>query len=163
MHSANAAMCVCPPGRLQGGRVRVIRILGTLEPGGAQLSALRLSVALRRNGVATTLLAGDATPAGLELAARYGLAADACWVSEVLPPGTLRWTPAPRFAGWLEPRIARARLVHASPAGQFSPPSRKELTGLDRQIAELTRNYAKSSTACLDRMCETPAVATFRP
>ena len=86
MHSANAAMCVCPPGRLQGGRVRVIRILGTLEPGGAQLSALRLSVALRRNGVATTLLAGDVTPAGLELAARYGLAADACWVSEVLPP-----------------------------------------------------------------------------
>ena len=99
--------------------MRVIRILGTLEPGGAQLSALRLSVALRRHGVATTLLAGDATPAGLELAARYGLAADACRVSEVLPPDTLQWTPASGFAGWLEPRIARARLVHAHMMGAW--------------------------------------------
>ena len=99
--------------------MRVIRILGTLEPGGAQLSALWLSVALRRHGVATTLLAGDATPAGLELAARYGLAADACRVSAVLPPESLQWTPAPGFAGWLEPRIARARLVHAHMVGAW--------------------------------------------
>jgi len=83
--------------------VRVIRVLGTLEPGGAQLSALQLSSALRRHGIATTLLAGDATPPGLELAARYGLPADACRVSEVLAADSLQWTPAPEFAGWLGP------------------------------------------------------------
>src|SRR5258708_28735520 len=75
--------------------------------------------ALRRHGVATTLLAGDATPAGLELAARYGLAADACRVSAVLPPDSLQWTPAPGFAGWLGPRLARARLVHAHMVGDW--------------------------------------------
>jgi glycosyltransferase involved in cell wall biosynthesis len=99
--------------------MRVVRVLGTLEPGGAQLSALRLSVALRRQGVATTLLAGDATPAGLELATRYGVPAEACRVSEVLPPDTLQWTPAPGFADWLEPRLARARLVHAHMMGAW--------------------------------------------
>jgi len=83
--------------------MRVVRILGTLEPGGAQLSALRLSAALRAHGIATTLLAGDATPSGLELAARYGLPADAYRVSEVLVPDSLQWTPAPEFAGWLGP------------------------------------------------------------
>jgi hypothetical protein len=50
--------------------MRVVRVLGVLEPGGAQLSALLLSAALRRHGVATTLLAGDATPSGVALAAR---------------------------------------------------------------------------------------------
>jgi hypothetical protein len=57
-----------------GGQMTVVRVLGVLEAGGAQLSALWLSAALRRRGVATTLLAGDATPAGLALAARYGFA-----------------------------------------------------------------------------------------
>jgi len=99
--------------------MRVVRILGALEPGGAQLSALRLSVALRRFGVATTLLAGDATPPGLELAARYGLPADAYRVSEVLAPDSLQWTPAPRFADWLGPRLARAGLVHAHMVGAW--------------------------------------------
>ena len=99
--------------------MRVTRILGTLEPGGAQLSALWLSAALRRLGVATTLLAGDATPAGLELAGRYGLPAAACRVSAVLPPDSLQWTPAPWFADWLEPTLTRADLVHAHMFGAW--------------------------------------------
>jgi glycosyltransferase involved in cell wall biosynthesis len=99
--------------------MRVVRILGTLEPGGAQLSALQLSVALRGRGIATTLLAGDATPRGLELAARYGLPADACRVSEVMPADSLQWTPAPEFAGWLGPRLAQASLVHAHMVGSW--------------------------------------------
>ena len=99
--------------------MRVVRILGTLEPGGAQLSGLRLSVALRRHGITTTLLAGDATPAGLELAARHGLPADAFRVSEVMPTESLQWTPAPEFAGWLGPRLARACLVHAHMMGAW--------------------------------------------
>ena len=99
--------------------MRVARILGTLEPGGAQLFALRLSAELRRHGVATTLLAGDATPSGLALAARYGLPADAYRVSDVLAPGSLQWTPAPDFAGWLGPRLAGADLVHAHMVGAW--------------------------------------------
>jgi glycosyltransferase involved in cell wall biosynthesis len=99
--------------------MRVIRILGTLEPGGAQLSALRLSVALRGLGIATTLLAGDATPAGLDLAARYGLAANACRISDVVAPESLQWTPEPSFASWLGPRLAGADLVHAHMAGAW--------------------------------------------
>jgi glycosyltransferase involved in cell wall biosynthesis len=99
--------------------MRITRILGTLEPGGAQLSALRLSAALRRHGIVTTLLAGDATPAGLELAGRYGMPAEACRVSEVIPAGSLQWMPSPEFASWLEPRLARADLVHAHMMGAW--------------------------------------------
>jgi hypothetical protein len=49
-------------------------------------------VALHRHGIATTLLAGDATPPGLELAARYGLPADACAIAanSQLRGGTLK-------------------------------------------------------------------------
>ena len=47
--------------------MEVVRVIGTLEPGGAQLSALRLSRALQRHGILTRcLLAGEASQAGLE-------------------------------------------------------------------------------------------------
>jgi glycosyltransferase involved in cell wall biosynthesis len=107
------------PGGGKRRRLRVVRVLGTLEPGGAQLSALQLSVALRRHGIATTLLAGDATPAGLELAARHGLPADAYRVSDLMPVESLQWTPSPEFAGWLGPRIAQASLVHGHMMGAW--------------------------------------------
>jgi glycosyltransferase involved in cell wall biosynthesis len=102
-----------------GGQIRLVRVLGVLEPGGAQLSALRLSAALRRLGVVTTLLAGDATPAGVALAARYGLSADAFRVSELANPRSLQWTPEPAFADWLRPRLAPADLVHAHMVGAW--------------------------------------------
>ncbi len=99
--------------------MKVVRILGTLEPGGAQLSALQLSAALRQFGVATTLLAGDATPPGLELATRYGLPADAYRVSDILPTDSLQWTPEPAFASWLGPRLAGTAVVHAHMMGAW--------------------------------------------
>jgi glycosyltransferase involved in cell wall biosynthesis len=99
--------------------MRIVRILGILEPGGAQLSALRLSAELRRHGVATTLLAGDATPPGLELAARYGLPADAYRVRDRQMLPSLQWTPSPAFARWLGPRLGRADLVHAHMVGAW--------------------------------------------
>src|SRR5260370_17248142 len=92
--------------------MRVVRVLGTLEPGGAQLSALRLTVALRRHGIATTLLAGDAIPSGIELAARYGVSAHAYHVSDAVPACSLQWTPRPDFADWLPPRLRQADVVH---------------------------------------------------
>lgn len=108
--------------------MRVVRILGTLEPGGAQLTALRLSAALFRRGVTTTLLAGDATPSGRTLADRFGLAADCYRVSGEPAAGSLQWTPSPEFAGWLAPRLAGADIVHAHMVGawwaaaQVAPP-----------------------------------------
>src|SRR5260221_11034907 len=99
--------------------MRLVRLLGVLEPGGAQLSALRLSTALGRHGVMTTLLAGDATPAGLALAARCGFAADAYRVSEQVSTCSLQWTPEPAFADWLSPRLASADLVHAHMVGAW--------------------------------------------
>jgi Glycosyl transferases group 1 len=78
-----------------------------------------LSAALRRHGVATTLLAGDATPAGLALAGRYGLAADAFRVSDLVYPRSLQWTPEPAFADWLGPRLPPADLVHAHIVGAW--------------------------------------------
>jgi glycosyltransferase involved in cell wall biosynthesis len=99
--------------------MKLVRVLGTLEPGGAQLSTLRLTVALRRHGMATTLLAGDATPAGLELAAHYGVPADAYRVAGAVPVHSLQWTPRPEFADWLAPRLSRAEIVHAHMFGAW--------------------------------------------
>src|SRR5215467_7131767 len=99
--------------------MRLVRLLGVLEPGGAQLSALRLSAALRRHGVVTTVLAGDATPAGLALAARCGFAAGAYRVSEQVGACSLQWTPEPAFADWLGPRLGSADLVHAHMVGAW--------------------------------------------
>jgi len=96
-----------------------VRVLGTLEPGGAQLSALQLSVALRRHGITTTLLAGDATPAGLDLATRHGLPARAYRVSDVVRASSLQWTPSLKFAGWLRPMLTDASLVHAHMIGAW--------------------------------------------
>jgi len=52
--------------------MQVVRVLGKLEPGGAQLSLLRVSRELeRRHGVRTRLVVGDTTHDGLRLAQRY--------------------------------------------------------------------------------------------
>jgi hypothetical protein len=99
--------------------MRVVRVLGVLEPGGAQLSALLLSAALRRHGVATVLLAGDATPSGVALAARYGFDADVFRVGKLANPHSLQWTPEPAFADWLRLRLLPADLVHAHMVGAW--------------------------------------------
>lgn len=99
--------------------MRLARILGTLEPGGAQLSTLRLSVALRQYGIVTTLLAGDATRPGVELADHYGMPVEAFRVSDALPLHSLQWTPEPDFADWLAPRLAGADIVHGHMMGAW--------------------------------------------
>lgn len=87
----------------------VVRVIAKLEPGGAQLSALRLSAALVPYGIRTVrLLAAEATPAGVDLARRYGVA------TEVFSaPAGLQWRASPAFASWLSSRLAGADLVHA--------------------------------------------------
>jgi hypothetical protein len=47
--------------------VFVARVIAKLEPGGAQLSMLRVMRELRGHGIASVLYCGWATPAGIEL------------------------------------------------------------------------------------------------
>src|SRR5258708_13957485 len=97
----------------------IVRVLGPLEPGGAQLSTLRLTLALLRQGTATTLLAGDGTPAGRERAGHYGGRAQAYRGAGAVPVCSLQWEPATEFADWLAPRLRGADLVHAHMFGAW--------------------------------------------
>jgi glycosyltransferase involved in cell wall biosynthesis len=97
--------------------MRVVRVIGVLETGGAQLSALRLSRGLAGFGIESSLLlAGDATGAGIGLARHYGVAAEAFSRGEHLG---LQWTPNAAFADWLLPRLLDADLVHAHMFGAW--------------------------------------------
>jgi glycosyltransferase involved in cell wall biosynthesis len=95
--------------------MEVVRVIGTLEPGGAQLSGLRLSRALRRHGIITRcLLAGEATETGMNLARRYGVPA---YVFS--QPDGFQWRPSTAFAAWLADWVADADLVHAHMFGAW--------------------------------------------
>ena len=92
----------------------VARVIGVLERGGAQLSALRLSAALRSDGFVTRLYAGDATDAGIALAATFDVQ-----VETFARQAHLQWVPSTDFAAWLRPRLAGADLVHAHMFGAW--------------------------------------------
>jgi glycosyltransferase involved in cell wall biosynthesis len=94
--------------------VLVVRTIGMLEPGGPLLSVLRLSQALRAHGVTTRLVAGDASPAGLEIARTHGFEVER--FSEVRG---LQWEPCEPFAAWLAERVADADLVHGHMFGAW--------------------------------------------
>jgi len=95
--------------------LRVARVIGILEPGGAQLSAFRLSRALRAHDIEDVVfLAGDASPEGHALARAHGFA-----VESFGGRLGLQWEPSPAFAAWLAPRLARADLVHAHMFGAW--------------------------------------------
>jgi Glycosyl transferases group 1/Glycosyltransferase Family 4 len=153
------------------GRMRVVRVLGVLEPGGAQLSALMLSAALRRHGVTTTLLAGDATPPGLALAARYDCAAEPFRVSERVTQRSLQWTPEPAFADWLRPRLAAADLVHAHMMGawwaaaQAVPPGVPLVASEHNQMTWPAGDHTAQARAAARRVdllfCHGPAVCAW--
>ena len=101
--------------------MHVVRVLGKLEPGGAQLALLRLSRELRRrHGVRTTLVVGDTGPAGLALAHRYGVETVAFRTpAEMHPAENLQWQLSAEFAQWLRPMLASADLVHAHMVGAW--------------------------------------------
>jgi glycosyltransferase involved in cell wall biosynthesis len=97
--------------------MRIVRIIGVLEAGGAQLSALRLSQALAHFGVdSSLLLAGNATETGMRMTERYGVAIQVFSRGE---HGRLQWTPDHAFAEWLRPRLVDADLVHAHMFGAW--------------------------------------------
>ncbi|MDO8211722.1 glycosyltransferase family 4 protein [Conexibacter sp. CPCC 206217] len=86
----------------------VTRVLAKLEPGGAQLSALRVVRGLEAHGIGSRVLVGWASPDGLALAQRMGVTVDVYGSG-----GDQQWQADPRFARWLEPRLRDAALVHA--------------------------------------------------
>jgi glycosyltransferase involved in cell wall biosynthesis len=94
--------------------VHVVRVIAVLEPSGVVLSALRLSRALRAHGIESRIVAGDATPGGLQMARAHGFEVE--HFSEV---GDLQWRPCPQFAAWLAQRMADAELVHGHMFGAW--------------------------------------------
>jgi glycosyltransferase involved in cell wall biosynthesis len=93
--------------------VLITRVLAKLEPGGAQLSVLRIARALAARGHRTRLLVGYATDAGIELARRHGVDPD------VFGTEDLQWRCDRCFADWLQPRLAGADVVHAHMVGAW--------------------------------------------
>jgi glycosyltransferase involved in cell wall biosynthesis len=88
--------------------VNTARVMAKLEPGGAQLSMLRVMAELRGRGISSRLLCGCASDDGLALARAHGVEPEV-WGSG----GNLQWTPEPGFAAWLAPRLRSPDLVHA--------------------------------------------------
>lgn len=92
----------------------VARVIAKLEPGGAQLSMLRVMGVMRERRIESALYCGWATTAGIELARAHGVEPEV-WGDG----GDLQWVAEPRFATWLEPRLAGADLVHAHMFGAW--------------------------------------------
>jgi glycosyltransferase involved in cell wall biosynthesis len=94
--------------------LKVARVIGILERGGAQLSAFRLTNALKAYGVETRFLAGDASPQGHAQARTYGIE-----VESYTGLTGLQWHPSQAFAEWLAPRLAGVDLVHGHMFGAW--------------------------------------------
>ncbi|MEV4420261.1 glycosyltransferase [Patulibacter sp. NPDC049589] len=92
----------------------VVRVLAKLEPGGAQLSALRAVRGLQPLGIRSRVLVGWASPEGLSLAERMGVDVEVYGAS-----GDLQWRADPGFADWLRPRLRGAEVVHAHMFGAW--------------------------------------------
>jgi glycosyltransferase involved in cell wall biosynthesis len=111
--------------------VLVTRVMAKLEPGGAQLGALRLTVALRRLGIDSRWLAGTASPGGLALAREHAVD-----VEPYAASGDLQWTPSEDFAAWLAPRLTGAELVHAHMFGAWWAAARAIEAGVPLAASE---------------------------
>jgi glycosyltransferase involved in cell wall biosynthesis len=102
--------------------MRVVRVLGKLEPGGAQLAILRLSRELeRRHGVDARLLVGDATSEGIRLARHHGIEAEVYRTSsgKLDQKRNLQWQRSLAFATWLADKVTGADVVHAHMVGAW--------------------------------------------
>jgi glycosyltransferase involved in cell wall biosynthesis len=94
--------------------VRTLRVIGNVEPGGGQLSALRLGAALERRGYSVRFAAGSATEDGIELFRSHGFELELYGVRR-----NLQYVPDSRFADWLAPRLEEVDLVHAHQFGAW--------------------------------------------
>ena len=92
----------------------VARVIARLEPGGAQLGALRLIQTLRQHGIGCQVLAGEATLHGARLFREAGVEVDVWGRS-----AGLQYECSQDFATWLRPRLVGAHLVHAHMFGAW--------------------------------------------
>jgi glycosyltransferase involved in cell wall biosynthesis len=102
----------------------VARVLAKLEPGGAQLSALRVVRGLEAHGIRSRVLVGWATPDGLALAERMGVDVEVYGAG-----GDQQWQADRRFARWLRPRLRGVPIVHAHMFGGWWAASRAVAAG----------------------------------
>lgn len=110
--------------------MRIHRVIGVLEPGGAQLSMLRLARAQAALGIETRLLAGDATPQGITLARQFGFEPDVLQVHTEIVHSVRQWTADPVFARWLGDRMESVDLVHAHTFGAWWAAARSAPKGV---------------------------------
>src|SRR5215208_5285588 len=106
-HPAECAALPCAP-------MRVARVIAVLEPGGAQLGALRLSLALSAEGIESRWLAGHATREGLALFRASGVEV------ELLGGGpALQYARRRAFADRLAAALGGEEVVHAHMFGAW--------------------------------------------
>lgn len=94
--------------------MQTVRVIGNLEPGGGQLSALRLGIALKRRGWEVRFVAGSASAAGLELSRSHGVEVEVYGASR-----NLQYECDEGFSDWLSARLASAGLIHAHQFGAW--------------------------------------------
>lgn len=105
--------------------MRITRVIAKLEPGGAQLSLLRVARACATRGHETRLLAGFASDAGVALARAHGVEPELMGARE-----DLQWRCDPAFSTWLEPRLMGADVVHAHMFGAWWAAARAVAPGV---------------------------------
>ena len=111
--------------------MRVARVIAVLEPGGAQLGALRLSLALRPQGIESRWLAGHATREGLALFRARGIEV------EVLGGGpALQYARRRAFAERLAVALREEDVVHAHMFGAWWAAARAVPDGLPLAASE---------------------------
>jgi glycosyltransferase involved in cell wall biosynthesis len=111
--------------------MRVARVIAVLEPGGAQLGALRLSLALRAQGIESRWLAGHATREGLALFRARGVDV------EVLGGGpALQYARRRAFAERLAVALRGEDVVHAHMFGAWWAAARATPDGVPLAASE---------------------------
>jgi glycosyltransferase involved in cell wall biosynthesis len=111
--------------------MRVARVIAVLEPGGAQLGALRLSLALRVHGIESRWLAGHATPDGLALLRARGIEV------EVLGGGpALQYARRRAFAERLAAALDGEDVVHGHMFGAWWAAARAVPDGVPLAASE---------------------------
>ena len=111
--------------------MRVARVIAVLEPGGAQLGALRLSLALRAHGIESRWFAGHATREGLALFRSRGIEV------EVLGGGpALQYARRRAFAERLAVALRDEDVVHAHMFGAWWAAARAVPDGVPLAASE---------------------------
>ncbi|MFL5883680.1 MAG: glycosyltransferase [Thermoleophilaceae bacterium] len=94
--------------------MRLTTVIAKLEPGGAQLGALRKLLALREHGIESHVIAAEATAPGIGLFTTHGIGIEV-WGR----CSGMQYACRSDFADWLRPRLARAEIVHAHMFGAW--------------------------------------------